>query len=350
MDLPSPALIIDLPVVRRNIRRMADYAHAHHLRLRPHTKTHKMAGLGALQIEAGAVGLTVAKIGEAGVMAQVADDIFLAYPPIGGREQRAAELGLRVGVDSREAVEILRDAGIELGVLVELDSGFHRTGADVAEAIAVACEIDRAPSLRFDGIYVYPGHLYRPGAALIAALGEMRALLQETLAGLNARGLSAEIVSGGSTPTAFQSHLVPELTEIRPGTYVFNDRNLLANGCCALEDCAALVQCTVISAPAAGKLVLDAGSKTLSSDRLLGDAEGGGHGFLPEYPGAKITRLSEEHAEVELGAEDRRPRVGERLRVLPNHICPCVNLQRNVWLREGDEFERVPVDAAGLTF
>ena len=154
-------------------------------------------------------------------------------------------------------------------------------------------------------------------------------------------------MSGGSTPTAFQSHLVPQFTEIRPGTNVFNDMNTVRGGFCSLDDCAASIVCTVMSDAVGGQVVLDGGTKTFTSDRC-GPAPDSGHGHIVEYPDAVITKLTEEHGQVDMSRCARRPQVGERVTVIPNHICPCVNLQDTVWWQDADGTCRpMTVDARG---
>jgi D-serine deaminase-like pyridoxal phosphate-dependent protein len=161
-------------------------------------------------------------------------------------------------------------------------------------------------------------------------------------------GHETKIVSGGSTPTAYNSHHVPEFTEIRPGNFIYNDSNGFRNDWCKLEDCAARFVVTVVSNAVAGKCVIDAGTKTFSSDRLALNQEKGGFGYIPELPAAKIMRLSEEHGEVDLSECPWHPKLGERLHVIPNHLCPCVNLVDWFWLkREGGGLERLRVDARG---
>ena len=159
-------------------------------------------------------------------------------------------------------------------------------------------------------------------------------------------GLRASIVSGGSTPTAYQSDSLKHLTEIRPGTYIFNDMNTVAGGFCLLEDCAAHIIATVVSDAVPGQVVIDAGSKALTSDRRHDDPANAGHGCIIEYPQAKITKLSEEHGQVDVRNCDRPPKVGERVSVIPNHICPCVNLQdRMWWIEPGEPPRAVNIDA-----
>jgi D-serine deaminase-like pyridoxal phosphate-dependent protein len=161
-------------------------------------------------------------------------------------------------------------------------------------------------------------------------------------------GLQARIVSGGSTPTAFQSHQIPEYTEIRPGTYIYNDMNTVRGGYCGLEDCAAHVVCTVVSTAVPGQVVIDGGSKTLTAE-LCPAAPDSGHGYILEYPEARIAKLSEEHGQVDIRACRAGPQLGERVTVIPNHICPCVNLQDAVWWRDEEgRLQELPIDARGL--
>ncbi|MDB5304664.1 MAG: D-threonine aldolase [Phycisphaerales bacterium] len=359
-DLPTPCILIDAVVVARNLARMAVYAKSHGLGLRPHTKTHKSTLLGRMQLELGAAGLTVAKVGEAKVMASITDDILMAYPAVDpARCAALAELArtktVRVGIDSTVAADALaeaaRNAGATVGILVDLDVGHHRTGVQsAAEALTLAQHIDRSKGLRLDGVMFFPGHIASPPATQAPALAAVGAKLDELLSLWRKSGLEARIVSGGSTPTAFQSHLVPHLTEIRPGTYVYNDMNCVRGQCATLDDCAARILATVVSTAVPGQIVLDAGSKTLTSDRC-GPAPDSGHGYLLECPLAKIIKLSEEHAQVDVAGCDHIPKVGDRVSVIPNHICPCVNLQDNVWWKEeGHPPRAIAVEARGKAF
>jgi D-serine deaminase-like pyridoxal phosphate-dependent protein len=361
VELPTPALVIDAEKVRRNLRRMAEYAAAHGLKLRPHTKTHKSVMLGRMQTEiGGAAGLTVAKAGEAAVMIDACDDLLIAYPTVDRlRCEAVAELAARktvcVGLDSAAAVEALSaaatSAGSTVGVLVELDVGMHRVGVQSPQAaVALAQKVARAPALPFAGLMFYPGHIGTKPDEQTAPLAAVEAMLGETLDLLRRGGLEARIVSGGSTPTAMRSHLVRGLTEIRPGTYIFNDMNCVRGGFAALDDCAARVVCTVVSDVVPGQVVIDAGTKTLTSDRC-GPAPDSGHGHVVEYPAAKITRLTEEHGQVDVSGCDRVPKVGDQVTVIPNHICPCVNLQDRVYWQELGEAPRpLTVDARGRVF
>lgn len=354
-DLPTPCLIVSGPAVRENIRSMQEYCQQHSLNLAPHTKTHKSRFVGELQVQAGAVALTVAKGGEAEVMGRVSREVFVAYPPIG--QQRLAKIlelskttSIRVGIDSLAAAEFISAgasaSGLRLGVMVDLDVGFARTGVrDVGEAIELATDIHRKPGLELRGVMCFPGNV---GASeedpqwsrYIEQMGQF-------LDRWTQLGLPDPIVSGGSTPTAKLSHLNRWLTEIRPGTYVYNDVNELKLGVANLEQCAARVLCTVVSRPTRNKCIVDAGSKTLSSDRCS-PAPDSGFGYVVEYPDSKITRLSEEHGEIEFPALEQAPEVGTRLSIIPNHICVCVNLQNHFYWVEGNSIQQLPVDARGM--
>ena len=357
-DLPTPCILIDAAIVRRNIERLSSYARSHHLGLRPHTKTHKSIRLAKMQLDSGAIGLTVAKVGEAGVMMEVADDILMAYPAVdAGRCAQLARLArgrtIRVGIDSKYATDAIaaaaRSEGTTIGILIELDVGYRRTGVQsAADALALGEHVSRASGLRLDGIMFFPGHLsHGPPSVNEPGLRVIDEKLDESVDLWRRHGLEAKIVSGGSTPTAMQSHLIRCMTEIRPGTYIFNDMNCVRGSCAALEDCAARVLATVVSTAVPGQVVLDAGSKTLTSDPC-GPAPESGHGYLVEYPQATITKLSEEHAQVDITACDRAAKVGERVTIIPNHICPCINLHDQVWWREPGEVPRpLWIDARG---
>ncbi|MCE9555597.1 MAG: alanine racemase [Planctomycetes bacterium] len=360
-ELPTPSLILDAEIVRRNLRRMADYTQAHGLALRPHTKTHKSRELGAMQLrEGGAMGLTVAKIGEAKVMASITKDLLLAYPVVDPRRAEVAahlarDVQLRVAIDSAAAAQALGAAAMaadsSIGILVDLDVGLHRTGVQTPqEALSLAQLVDSTAGLRLDGLFFFPGHLPAAPPKQIDALLALGAVLGETLELWSKSGLQAAIVSGGSTPSALNSHHIGHLTEIRPGTYIFNDMNCVHGGSARLEDCAARIVATVVSTAVPGQVVLDAGSKTLTSD-LCGPAPTTGHGYIVEYPQAKIVKLSEEHAQVDVTQCNDRPQLGAQVTIVPNHICPCVNLQDQIyWLEPGKPPRAMPVDARGRVF
>jgi len=345
----TPSLVIDGSRVRANIERLAAYATSHGLAVRPHAKTHKSVDISRGQLAAGASGLTVAKVGEAETLLPAFEsgtaDVLVAYPTVdAARTQRLAALArtatVRLAIDTVAAIEAAGAAvqaeGVALGVLVDLDVGMGRTGVPTVDALVLLAQaVTATRGLRLDGILCYPGHIWAKPAEQAAPLAIVAAKLQEALDHFDRHGLCREIVSGGSTPTAFQSHLVPQVTEIRPGTYVFNDMNTVRGGFCSLDDCAATIICTVVSDAVAGQVVLDGGTKTFTSDRC-GPAPDSGHGHIVEYPDARITKLTEEHGQVDVSRCPRRPQVGERVTVIPNHICPCVNLQDAIWWREAN--------------
>lgn len=372
---PTPCLVIEQVVLRRNIRRMADYAAAHNLKVRPHIKTHKSRLIARMQLDAGAAGLTTAKVGEALEMAHETDDLLIAYPALDGpRTHRIATLALTarpiVAIDSAFAARALQGAAASqdslIGILIDLDLGVGRTGLQTPRQ---ACELGKAvmkcPHLQLKGIFCYTGHLTGQSQSFAQGMAAAAAKLQEALDLFHAAGLPAPIVSGGSTPSAFHCHLAPQQTEIRPGTYVFNDLNSIGYGCATPADCAALIHATVISNAVPGQVVLDAGSKTLTSDRLAPVSPPGQpgpdgrpplppltdslHGFIPQFPQARITKLTEEHAQVDVTRCIDRPRLGQRVQIIPNHICPCVNLQDTAWLHTPDGlYEPLPIDARGM--
>ncbi len=357
-SIPTPALMIDLSIAMNNIQRMAHYTSKHNLQLRPHTKTHKSLRMARAQMAAGAVGLTVAKAGEAEIMGNMADDILIAYPALDQKRcsaiaRLATRNTVRVAVDSRFAVEALASHVCSyqttVGILIDIDVGHHRTGLQSpADSLELAQVVDRTDGVRLDGLMIFPGHVTEILDRQKEKLQSISDILDETVEVWNQHRFQPAIVSGGSTPTAYQSHLIRHLTEIRPGTYIYNDMNCVKGQWCGLDDCAASIITIVVSNAVPGKAVIDAGSKALTSDRLIHAPEGGGFGYVVEYPSAKIVRLSEEHGEIDLSGCERVPELGERIHVIPNHICPCVNLQNSVWIKHPNgEVEESPVDTRG---
>ena len=349
-EIDTPALVVDLDILERNLRRVADYAGGHGLRLRPHTKTHKSPLVGRWQLDSGAVGLTVAKVGEAEVMlASETPDLLVAYPVIGrAKLERLMEVARRtrvtVALDSafaaRQLSDAARAAGVSVGVLAEVDVGLGRVGVSPGEPlVALANSIDHLPHLDFEGITFYPGHIRDNDEPGSEALNQLDQLLRSILAAFRDRGPAVRVVSGGSTPTLFRSHEIRGLTEIRPGTYVYNDLNTVNSGGCTLEDCAASIVVTVVSTARPDQIIIDGGSKTFSSDRLVNSSEAT-FGRLVEAPAAKFHKMNEEHGYVDVTRADRDFTVGDRLRVIPNHICVAVNLHEQVYGIRGDEVER----------
>ena len=325
--LETPAVVVDAERVERNLSRMADAAAAAGVALRPHAKTHKCLPIARRQLSHGAVGLTVATLLEAELFASDGcPSVFIAYPLWPGSGDRGAGLAvlrsrtsLRVGVDSETAAAALADVAPGLEVLIEVDSGQHRSGVAVDQVAPLAASCARL-GLRVVGAFTHPGHAYGAPSAAGDAAADERAALAAAGDALASVVDGAPVLSGGSTPTAAAGLAAP-LTEVRPGTYVFGDRQQMHLSGLDADDVALVVAARVVSAPRPGEAVLDAGSKALSSDR---PAWLTGHGLILEAPGATIASLSEEHAVVR---ELTTPlKVGDLVRVIPNHVCTVVNL------------------------
>ena len=286
-DLDTPAILIDLDIMERNLRRVADYSRQHGLRLRPHTKTHKIPALGERQLALGAAGLTVAKSTEAEVMLAAGPvDLLVAYPVIGTRKLErlmgvAARTDVTVSLDSDEAARSFPPRRPPLGIesacwLRSMSDSAASAWIRIPDSSRWRKASPNCPGLEFRGVAFYPGHIKATGEEAAGQLKALDTLLEETLVRLRAAGLEATVVSGGSTPTLFQSHCVRGMNEIRPGTYIFNDRNTWLSGACSFEDCAATILVTVVSTAVPGRMIVDGGSKTFSSDRCVA-GEGFGH-------------------------------------------------------------------------
>jgi D-serine deaminase-like pyridoxal phosphate-dependent protein len=346
----TPAVVLDLDAVERNLARAQAYADAHGIRLRPHIKTHKSVLFARRQVELGAVGITCQKLGEAEVMADGGlGDILLSFPIVGAAKlQRLAALARRVTLtavcDSPEVAQGLaaaaRGAGLRLAVLVECDTGGARCGVQSpAEAAALASEIAGLDGLAFGGLMTYPP---RDQVATTAAI------LHEAVAATRARGLPAPVVSVGGTPDVLRAHELGLTAlgvqhEHRPGTYLFSDRYMFAYGVNGLEDCAMRIHATVVSRPTADRAIIDAGSKVFSSD-LMGFAD---HGLVLGYPEATLAKLSEEHGHLDVGRCPRKPDIGERLVIVPNHACAVTNLANALVGVDKAGARVIPVDARG---
>lgn len=349
----TPAGVVDLARVRANVGRVTSYCAAHGISWRPHVKTHKSRGLARLQLEAGAGGLTVATPREAEVMASVCDDLLLAYPVIGrSKLDRVMALpprvGLTVGLDSVAALGAVaraaRGARRTVRILVEADLGMRRVGLQGAEEVVrLARRASDLEGVEYAGLMFYPGHIRGRGREQDAALGALASDLAELCGALRGAGLAPEVVSGGSTPTLWRSHELPDLTEIRSGTAVFFDREGISTGVAEATHIAYTVHATVVSTSVRGQAVVDAGSKALSKE------EDGEHGFavLLDHPEVALKALSEEHGVLDLGRTRWRPEVGERVRVLPNHVCVSVNLQDELLVEADGAIERWPLEARG---
>ena len=350
-ELDTPALVVDLDVMDQNLSRMADYCRHHNLRLRPHTKTHKIPELAHKQIASGATGITVAKLDEAEVMINAGlTDLLIAYPIVGPtKTRRLADLTERakitVSLDSEEAARGISNAVAERGtnvdVLVELDVGFARCGlVSETQALTLAQTISSLPALSFQGLMFFPGHFGVEPDQRSKLRREVNDQLDRCIEAFERAGLPVKTISGGSTPSRYESGLFHGVNEVRPGTYIFNDRNTAGVSAADLNECALAVIVTVVSTSVNGHAVIDGGSKTFSSDRYQAE-HGRGFGFIKQDPAAEIERLSEEHGHVNIEGSERRYHVGDRLAVIPNHVCSTVNLHDQIYGVRGEQVETI---------
>jgi D-serine deaminase-like pyridoxal phosphate-dependent protein len=330
----TPAVLIDLDVVERNIAKGQQRCDSLGYKLRPHIKTHKLPMLARAQLQAGAVGVTAQKIGEAQVMADAGvGDILITFNIVGPRKlerlrKLAAKTRLSVTADNVAVVEGLAGAFTDeadpLTVLVECDTGMNRCGVtSPEEAAQLAQAIASASGLRFGGLLTYPA---------VGRSDEAADWLDEARASCVAVGLDVPEVSSGGTPDFYRLKSDPRLTEYRPGVYIYNDRSLVASGACSVEDCALTVAATIVSVPSLDRGAVDAGSKTLTSD-LFGLE---GHGLVVGRPDISIPRLSEEHGHLALSGEGDALAVGDVLRIVPNHACVVSNMFDHVHLVRGE--------------
>jgi D-serine deaminase-like pyridoxal phosphate-dependent protein len=358
-ELDTPALVVHEDILRRNVQNMAEYARAKGLSLRPHFKTHKTAAVARLQKEAGSTGITCAKLGEAEALVEAGayDDFFIANQIVGPLKLKRLvalmELAkVRVSVDTvavaRGLNAAMAEAGKTLDVIVELNTGQDRAGVKPGEEALKLAETIRAemPNLRVIGLMTHEGQVngVPDNDTLMSVSREAGADIVRTAELLREHNFDISVVSVGSTPAAFATTTVDGVTEMRPGTYVFNDNTGFRLGT-RPEDCALRILATVTSRPAPDRAIVDAGSKTLTSDMSVGRP---GHGYIVEYPDAVIERISEEHGVVRLPESAQGMQVGDKVEIIPNHVCPAVNLQDEIYLiRDGELVETWPVIARG---
>ena len=310
--------------------------------VRPHVKTHKSLTIGRLQVDAGAVGIAVAKAGEAEVMSTISKgDITVAYPAMGShRTKRLAKLALtqkiRVAVDSRLVVDELSAAAerfkSSMGIMVMFDAGLHRCGFfEPEKVVGLARYAKSRPGLRFDGVQIYLGQLYGEAVRDPESFNVIRHTWEPVYAALCQEGLRPQCVSSGSTPSLLNTHLITHITEIRVGTAYLNDYFVLKFGHCTLQECAAWVVTRVISDAIPGQVIIDAGSKALSAKQLLRH-ENLEMGYIPEYPHARIFRLHEEHGWIDIRRCPNPPSIGDRLAIVPVNAALCMNLYDTFYL------------------
>ena len=356
--LDTPVMVVDEAKLRRNIAEMADLAASRGVALRPHFKTHKTPQIGRLQVAAGAIGATCAKLGEAEVFVDQAGitDVLLAYPVVGAPKVRRLlalmdRAHVTVAVDSLAAATALSEAmaaaGQTLDIHIEVNTGQDRAGAKAGdEAVDLALAVNALPGLRVTGVMTHEGHAGSSDPAVIAATAEAAGkALVETANRIREHGIELPHVSVGSTPSSWYTPAVPGITEMRPGTYAFYDNSIFRHGRIGPDRCAARIVATVVSRPAPDRAVIDAGSKALAMDPSPSHP---GFGYIVGHPNATIARVSEEHGVVVLPPDEPGFAVGDRVEVIPNHVCPTVNLTDELLVaRDGHIVDRWTVAARG---
>jgi D-serine deaminase-like pyridoxal phosphate-dependent protein len=352
--LDTPRVVVDRARVGANIERLQREMDARKIALRPHAKTHKSVAVARLQLEAGARGLTIGTLGEAEVFVRAGiGEVFLAYP-IWAEGPKAARLraihdaapAFRVGIDSAGGAQRLAaaitGASRSLAVLVEIDPGLHRTGVATPEAAVEVARAARAAGLGVVGVFSHGGHGYRIGGAASAGGDEVRSL-EAAAAALRGDGFVIETISAGSTPTMLTA-ATGEVNEIRAGTYVYGDRQQWVLGTIPADGCAIAVGATVVSVHA-DRIVLDAGAKMLTKDRADWLA---GFGAIVGYPDLVVDRVNDYHGVVAAAPGVARPRLGDVVAIIPNHVCPVIDLVDAVVAVATDRsIDEWPVDARG---
>jgi D-serine deaminase-like pyridoxal phosphate-dependent protein len=356
-DLDTPALLVDAAVLRRNIESMQANARRAGLELRPHIKAHKSPELAKMQLAAGAVGVTAAKVSEAEAMADGGvDDIFIANQIVGDTKvRRMADLARRVklsaAADSVEVAEgysrVFAGEGLCLDVLIEIDIGTHRCGVLPEAAPELAMRVAELPGIKLVGLMAYVGYAYETGSVdgFAAAGGAEGRLLADVAERLRADGHEIHRLSGGTSPTGHFYEPGCGLTEFRSGTYVLNDMTQVHLGVVGVEDCSATVLATVISVPGSDRMIVDSGAKALAPYSTRTDPS---HAWVADDLGATVYRLNDEHAYVSLREAAGTYRVGDKVRLIPARSVPTANLHDTLYLHEGGVVVRAcPITARG---
>lgn len=350
-DLDTPAAIVELDIMQDNIQRMHKHLKEHGLRIRPHIKTHKIPAIAHMQLKAGAKGINCQKLGEAEVMVNAGiKDILITYNIVGKQKldrlirltkQATVVVVIDSGYVAQGISEAAVDGGSSVGLLVELDVGGRRTGVQTPEAaLELAKKIVQLPGVDFKGLMAYKGGMPDPNYIDYAS-----AFTKEALRLLAEAGIPAEEVSCAGTVYAWGDRHVYGATEWRPGLYVYNDLAKVAAGVATLEQCAMRVITTVVARPTSTRVVIDAGSKILS---IYGPPTVQSFGYVVEYPEAFIYSLSEEHGKIEMSVCSKRPKIGERLTIIPNWVNAVTNLVDEVYgVRDGRVEAIWPVLARG---
>lgn len=361
--LETPCLIIDVEQVKKNIEEMQQAVTDVGCALRPHIKTHKMGLFAQMQVQAGAQGITCAKVSEAECMADAGiQDIFIAYPLIGAfRIKRAAKLAERVqrlilAVESLPGAVALSEyasqAGISFEVRLEIDTGAGRTGVPMPDAPNLAVQIHSLPGLRLTGIYTFKSLMYqgKPTQDNALAAEEEGRMMAETAQAIEACGIKLQDISAGSSPTGVQVARTGQVTEVRPGTYIFKDAMLVEEKVAAVQDLAVKFVATVVSCHHAGYAVIDGGTKTFPTDIPLNVSPGfyPGYALVDGMPHLRLSRMNEEHGIITSTTGETGLHVGQQLVLTPIHVCTAINMQNTVYLLENGELTQHRVEARGM--
>jgi D-serine deaminase-like pyridoxal phosphate-dependent protein len=343
-DLETPSILINLDIMENNIAVMQKRCDDLGVQFRPHIKTHKIPAIAQKQIDAGAVGIACQKVSEAEVFADAGvTDIQLPYNIVGAKKtRRLAKLAKRVKVtvtvDSKTALDGIasaaQEAGATINMMVELVSLDNRTGTTPEDAFELAQHIVNTDNLHFAGVMIYP------------SMARIRVRLQKTLSLLADAGIEVETISGGGSGAAREMHLLPELTEMRVGTYVFWDWGSVNKGWISFDDCAMRIRATVVSANEQSRVILDSGSKTVNAETVDGL-----YGYILEYPKARLHKVNEEHGYCDFSKCDTVPKVGDIIHIIPVHTCVVTNLHNQIYGVRGDDIVHVwDVAARGLVW
>ncbi|PYD72189.1 D-TA family PLP-dependent enzyme [Novacetimonas hansenii] len=345
--LDTPAVLVDIDKAQANIDRAQQYANTHGFCLRPHIKTHKLSWFAHKQVQAGAVGITCQKLTEAEIMAQAGlSDILLTYNIIGAHKlgrlvNLARQVNLSVVADNLPVIEgydrVTAGADIPaLRVFVECDTGGNRCGVQTPhDALTLAQRIMAAPNLCFAGLMTYPAS---------GKQAQADTWLEQARSVFDTAGVTIPAITVGGTPDLWTAGDMRNMTEYRPGTYIYMDRSQVAAGAATIGDCALSVLATVISRPTDTRAIIDAGTKTLTSDLLGQD----GYGHIIGHEDSRITALSEEHGTIHSGGGTSLPAIGDKVRIIPNHACVVTNMFDHIYLvSDGKVIDRLPVIARG---
>lgn len=349
-ELDTPVAIIDLDIMERNISEMSEMARSSNIQLRPHIKTHKVPEIASIQIKAGAKGITCAKLGEAEVMVNSIDidDVFIANLVVGSQKiERLLKLSEKakviVGVDSDDVAQPISDyaikRGLKIPVFIKIDVGLHRLGVPYGKpALELAQKIDKMKGLKLEGIYTHEGHAYgvTDNSQIKVIALEAGDMMVQTAEMIKKAGIEINTISVGSTPTVRTSLTIKGITEVRPGAYVFNDYFEMRLGIASENDCAFTILSTVISVPSEERAIIDAGTKSYTSDKAQAF---GVYGLIKGMPDVKLVRAYEEHGVLNI--PKGRLKVGDRIEVIPNHVCPAVNLYDELVALRKDEVETI---------